>query len=130
MKLYAALFLALLVFTAKAEDEQDETLSRNGYSLRFIGKAPKFQFAPSADNSSWVRVEFGSVYEQTDAGQKVAVHTIESLAAVKPEFTTGELGLWSGVVRPHGRACSCCSSCQLASCILSEDTYSRVTASS
>uniref|UniRef100_A0A383VAQ8 Uncharacterized protein n=1 Tax=Tetradesmus obliquus TaxID=3088 RepID=A0A383VAQ8_TETOB len=89
MKLYTALFLALLVLATQAEQEQDDTHDQNGYSLKFIGKAPKFQFAPSADNSSWVRVEFGSVFEATDSGDKVAVHSIESLAAVKPVYTTG-----------------------------------------
>jgi hypothetical protein len=95
--------LALLVFAIKAEDVQDDNHDIDGYSLRLIGKAPKFQFAPSADNSSWVRVEFGSVYEQTESGEKVPVHSIESLAAVKPVYTTGEIRQLSGHVRPYGQ---------------------------
>jgi hypothetical protein len=99
MKLHAALVLVLLVLSARAEDEheQDDSHDLNGISLRFISKAPKFQFAPSGDNSSWVRVEFGSVYEKTDAGQKLAVHSIDSLAAATPLYTTGKLAQLSGL---------------------------------
>jgi hypothetical protein len=110
MKLHAVLPLALLVLAVRAEVEQDYSHDVNGFSLKFIGKAPKFQFAPSGDNSSWVRVEFGSVYEQTESGQKVPVHSIESLAAAKPEYTTGELEQLSGLGQVSSMLAACSSS--------------------
>lgn len=98
MKLLGVLLGLLLVAAVRADTPAgDDEHEFSGGVIQFIGKAPKFVVSPqNGANGSFLRVDFGSLGEYDAEGRMVQVHSIQSLAAQTPIYTTGE-SVWSCV---------------------------------